>query len=101
MFSNSPGKGSKTFENKETFVFCLIQWIQEPLKFSEYLETFPRTIDETVKNNNENYILGGKTESWFMLCYPAIDLMISSLCCNFENIRTKTKIIHELELNKN
>ena len=42
-----------------------------------------------------------KTENWFMLRYPAIDLMISLVSCNFENFRTKTKIIQELKLNKN
>ena len=35
-----------------------------------------------------------------MLLYPAIDLILSSLRCNFENFRTQTKIMQELELNK-
>ena len=35
-----------------------------------------------------------------MFRYPAKDLMISLFHCNFENIRIKTKIIQELELNK-
>ena len=42
-----------------------------------------------------------QTESLFMLRYLAIALMISFLRCNFKNLRTDTKIIQELELNKN
>ena len=34
------------------------------------------------------------------LCCSAVALMISLLRCNFENVRTKTKITQGLELDK-
>ena len=83
--------------------FAKIGWIVSEIfkVFSQSSRWLIFHLKNTDKVSIWHFWLGGKTESWFMLRYPATDLMISLLLCNLENFRTKTKIIQELELNKN